>query len=382
MFPFSSDKTAKMSIFLEPKEVKQLKASYSDWLSKLKAEEFIHKIYGEELISEFEYQKIMAMPTGHEKNSNIFHNVLMKATYNDVCRIRDVLLKSRQATHIGLAKALPNRDPNFNYTKFEEDVVPSVGERHTKNHRISALKSSTSTQREEPEDVEMDEDYLDLEEEYNVECISYASKPGQNTTRSGREEIRRDVSRPAARADYSGYQPMLKCYGVKPNNNLRTGKGLCAIMRNFTSELRGYEADSQSIKNFFGTALGYDIIADDHEFVDLSAAEFCDKLRMLQGLLVNQYDRFVLFILSHGDEKGIKMCSPYDRKSEERNANGEPVRVSVDEIVDHFTHDKVGNYQDYKWKTGLVCNSDYWLVWLSKQIISCKLFKTGWCIKH
>ena len=127
--------------------------------------------------------------------------------------------------------------------------------------------------------------------------------------------------------------------------------GLCIIIANFIdgksskSNLDGYVDDINGIKEVFQNKKRFDFeVLDKCEddkgktipFRNLSKDQFEEVLGLIQKKLNKEgkkYGKFVMFVLSHGSEKGIMM---YPQDSEE-----EYQYITDEEIIDHFSHDYV-----------------------------------------
>ena len=138
-----------------------------------------------------------------------------------------------------------------------------------------------------------------------------------------------------------------------------TGRGLCIIITNFigvsknTAHLPGYVKDKRYLLGLFETMLGFDVIVETkaRQLENLSLTEFQEALKELQNEVkerfekagqTNKYDRFFMFVLSHGGVYGICTCkSGSFGREKEYNDDGNVVFISVEEIINAFTHDNV-----------------------------------------
>ena len=98
-------------------------------------------------------------------------------------------------------------------------------------------------------------------------------------------------------------------YGTQKMSKSGRGKGIVFIIANFTKELKGYNTDIICITEFFKERLGYDVFTDVGG-ISLVDIKKCDLLKVLPKMkelveLNQQYDRFYMFVLSHGHENGI-----------------------------------------------------------------------------
>ena len=137
------------------------------------------------------------------------------------------------------------------------------------------------------------------------------------------------------------------------------GRGLCIIIANFigdcagTAHLRGYIPDKKKLVELFGTKLDFDVIVEtkNRKLENLCLQEFQEALKELQNVVIERcskaceekrYDRFVMFVLGHGGENGFCTCHPrMFGKQKEHDEDGNLVFISVDEIINAFTHDNV-----------------------------------------
>ena len=110
--------------------------------------------------------------------------------------------------------------------------------------------------------------------------------------------------------------------------------------------LRGYTADQISIANFFENSLNYEVLAgqrDDIKLEDLAYNDFDQTLNDVKGILSSgSYDRFFLFILSHGDDKGILTNEPGSKKK-----IAEDKAYSVDKVIAKFNHINLPNMRGF-----------------------------------
>ena len=138
-----------------------------------------------------------------------------------------------------------------------------------------------------------------------------------------------------------------------------TGRGLCIIIANFigdcpeTAHLPGYIQDKHTLENLFGKQLDFDVIvqAKGRTLENLSLKEFREALKDIQHEVKERckqvcpgkkYDRFVMFVLGHGGEHGFCTCQPgVLGKQKEHDDAGNMVFISVEEIINAFTHDNV-----------------------------------------
>ena len=139
-------------------------------------------------------------------------------------------------------------------------------------------------------------------------------------------------------------------YGIKPSSSKAHGNGMCVVIANFTGakELPGYEHDSANICQFFREVLGWKHVyeesmpsfEDEHQPLrNLSKSQFTKALSVIQKKLNDgKFDRFFLFILSHGDQYGIMTMKKGEKETDE---NGLPVRMKIHDIAAMFTHEKV-----------------------------------------
>ena len=273
--------------------------------------------------------------------------------------MREALLKSADRTHIVLADMLPNRssfatpneDAAHGQPAFEqrgataaypagvplfdnsEDsttaashtrriaLVPSRSDARANNgsshHRNNAVSYSQATM----ETIQNSQNEMAA---VRLQALRLSGDMDNATADVRPREYRRELS--------------LDFYRQKSRNS----QGLCVIITNFTHALPGYDKDILGISNFFQNVLGYKVFGhfDDENISDyqnLSKAQFMETLANIQSYLNHRFsniDRLMVFVLSHGDKKGIKTCAGGGREE-----YGE--RITADEIVNMFTHDKV-----------------------------------------
>lgn len=74
---------------------------------------------------------------------------------------------------------------------------------------------------------------------------------------------------------------------------------------------------------------------------------FLERLQDIKTLLSNNedIDRFFLFVLSHGSEKGVTMCESDGVKLE--FLDGRPQSIDVDEITSFFDHSNIPSLKGY-----------------------------------
>ena len=131
-------------------------------------------------------------------------------------------------------------------------------------------------------------------------------------------------------------------------------RGLCVIISNFINgkniemELDGYQGDIDGIKKVFQDDKRFDFevmdkCEDDNgdtvEFQNLNKDQFKKVLGLIQkkinqkGKTEEKYDKYVMFILSHGNEDGIMMY--------QEEPTPKYQCMTDEEIIDHFSHDYV-----------------------------------------
>ena len=126
-------------------------------------------------------------------------------------------------------------------------------------------------------------------------------------------------------------------YGTKKKSKSGRGKGIVFIIANFTDDLQEYRTDIVCIREFFKEELGYDVFTE----IDGISLENVTKDKLLEALQKIQcrvesdgnYDRFYLFVLSHGDENGVLGS---DHQS-----------ISVEKIVRPFQHDQMKSMKGF-----------------------------------
>ena len=135
---------------------------------------------------------------------------------------------------------------------------------------------------------------------------------------------------------------------MRRGNDRCYGKGLCVIIRNFTADdvLRGYTADKAMISSFFEGTLNYEVLYGQNSIVELenlSHAELDRSLNKIHDILASgSYDRFFLFILSHGNAKGILTNEPGSKVNMEMGRE-----YTVDQVVAKFNHVNLPNMRGY-----------------------------------
>lgn len=146
----------------------------------------------------------------------------------------------------------------------------------------------------------------------------------------------------------------LSHYGTKPRNNKRLGKGVCVIIANFTGDLQGYNRDVEAIADFFENKLNYEVFGadpDDPNYRNLTKDGMLSTLKRMQEYLNSiaaaRVDRFFLFVMSHGDRYGVKTCAQGSDINEEGYNTGQHIRVTPEQIISLFTHDKITQMKDF-----------------------------------
>ena len=148
----------------------------------------------------------------------------------------------------------------------------------------------------------------------------------------------------------SGDKVIQRTFSVYDTNK----RGLCVIIANFIQgensemELDGYQNDIDGIKRVFQDEERFDFeVLDKCEDDNGDTVEFCnlnkDQFEKVLGLIqkkINQkgktkdkYDKFVMFVLSHGNEDGILMY--------QKDSTPKYQCITDEEIIDHFSHDYV-----------------------------------------
>ena len=125
------------------------------------------------------------------------------------------------------------------------------------------------------------------------------------------------------------------------------GEAMVLILANSTEELKGYEKDIHDITELFSYNLEYDVYggSDTSEnekqyYRNLSRKTMLSSLRRLQRVLCDtykRYDKLFVFVLGHGNENGVQTCE---------NGAASSGFVSINEIIEFFTHEKVQLLQD------------------------------------
>ena len=178
-------------------------------------------------------------------------------------------------------------------------------------------------------DDQRDDMSTSSEEDFSDE---YCIKPGVNQTRTG----------------------ALPHYGVKEGNDPKYGKGACFIIANFTDDLQGYQQDAANIEHFHKTTLQWDAVFRNqfrhHSMNNLTKKQLFKLLEEIQQYLNEEenLDRFFLYILSHGDSKGILTCQEGSGSVVEKTTfPKKKKRVKMTEIVKLFYHDKVPSLKGF-----------------------------------
>ena len=72
---------------------------------------------------------------------------------------------------------------------------------------------------------------------------------------------------------------------------------------------KGYIADRDKLRDFFGTTLQYDVFCDDEKYMNVTRNQLLETLRDVQKNISDRgqkskkpYDRFVLVVLTHGTQ--------------------------------------------------------------------------------
>ena len=315
----------KLTGFLEPAEKDKIQEMYEKWRNHLNPDTMVGELYTGKLMSQLEMQNIEAKPTKMAKNSYIFTDILQRATYEDVSKIRAILIKTgaRNAAHIGLAKMLPDRGESIS---FEPPVEEDSGEKY-------GLECTD----------QQEQDYFGHPDDVVVGAGKSLPRPfGKKEKRQSKEPL------PSSQPVLENIERIQSYYGFKQPHVLpSSGKGLCVVIRNFTQDLKGYEDDAISIRNFFEGCLNYTVLegvsCPGFNLVNVNLKQFEDALDgVVKELKKCIYDRFFLFILSHGDHKGIKMSLDGDGIKEELGT-----RFKVDDIIKKFTHFHLNEMKDY-----------------------------------
>ena len=216
----------------------------------------------------------------------LYNAALSKATYPEVEKIRKIMSESGVNAHSALAKELPLR------VSFVDDHNTTTGTQPRDASDISA---------QQPEGAEALEEQID---QYVEERIA--------------EQVSSVRIYPRLSAAHHG---------------------MCAVVTNFTTSLPGYVKDEKNIVSFFGE-LGYQV----RSMRNVTRAQLFEFLESVREELIAEepaFDRFVLFLLSHGDARGIHMCADAVGELTETCANGNIKRVTWQEVVAQFTHDKI-----------------------------------------
>lgn len=357
--------------FLTAQEKRVIQSNYETILDHLKVDEIILKLLQEGLITTRE-KSDLKFSTDYEKGQHIIDEVLFKATYENLCSIRNILIKSGHASHKVIAKILPTRGEKIDYnlsSKNSESVPDRLGSSFNDSRRGS--------------DPGLVRPTLPVEEEQNNRWSHCESQPSQQLSSTNTDTIDQETFLEAAgpkgvlktlkssfrrkksfssTPNISSEIPSLRSYGVKPNNNEVIGKTLCVIIANFTDDLDGYEKDKASLVYLHKNILKHEFVYEGSipGYVDslnnLTREELIKALGKIAELMnpLSGIDRFFLYILSHGDEDGIMTCAKGSAKQVEgvdpktqrplkdpKTGKQIIIRTQLQEIVDMFTHDNV-----------------------------------------
>ena len=128
----------------------------------------------------------------------------------------------------------------------------------------------------------------------------------------------------------------------KTRDGSKIGKGFCLIMANFTNKYKGYERDITMTENFFRGKLEYTVktyvnkrVEEMNDILDKTVEE----LNGSHGL----YDRFVMFVLSEGDDDALYGCNPRGENVDfklDDNGQHTVLKLKMEDIVKKFTHEQ------------------------------------------
>ena len=279
-------------------------------MNEIKLDPLLIKMYNCGLVSNYDRQHIDAERIPLKRAQHIFHEVLMRSPYEDLSKIRRLLIETGEPANIELAKRFPRRGENIDFTPppFSTPANEAVAQQ------------CTDTKSGDPE--------FELGIAMEPMDVEFSSSAGPFSKKNKKPDLER----------------IRTYYQVRPGNqDSATGKGLCVVIRNYSRDLVGYSNDAILIRTFFTNYLRYEVMegsCNDYHLVNLNYVQFEFSLnQIVKKLESGDYDRFFLFVLSHGDDKGIKM-----------NANGvgdykdeEEQKYPVDRIVSKFDHFNLPN---------------------------------------
>ena len=300
-----------MEVFLTKKE-KQLitRRCYEEWLTNADVLTLLPVLMEKNFVHESDVQRIRnPIFTRYEKNDYFFSNILLRLT-------RD---QWKEFIHILEGGDKQNKAFAYEFANILEVSLTKTAE----------PTKSTPLERYSQHDI--------WDEEVTTAAISLNGSKNLSGDRYERKEMSgRGSGVTHASINLEGSQNhSVDSYGTKELS--RNGRGIVFIIANFTDELEGYKTDIISIRGFFRRMLGYDVLTKvgDFSLMDITKDELHRGLRKIQSYVDSDgnYDRFYLFVLSHGDEDGILGS---DLKS-----------IPVEQIVRSFQHDQMISMKHY-----------------------------------
>ena len=143
---------------------------------------------------------------------------------------------------------------------------------------------------------------------------------------------------------------------ASPDQYDLSGKGVCIILANFIGEktgcMEGYTRDVENLEEFFSKQ-DFTILKQCNQtgsqfrkYLESVTEKWMNGWKSKTNEEKNNYTkeniaRLFVFVLSHGDKNGIKMCvSVANNMYQETDTKDMHVTISADEIMNHFTHDK------------------------------------------
>ena len=94
------------ALFLTAEERSQVQRMYQDWLNYLNPDAIVGDLFVQRLLSDREREEYNVKETTYDKAEFLYTHCMMKATYSDLQKVRDILL---QNDHRELGSKLPTR---------------------------------------------------------------------------------------------------------------------------------------------------------------------------------------------------------------------------------------------------------------------------------
>ena len=272
-----------MDNFLTTKEKKEIKTRcYEEWLSSADALTLLPLLSGKGFLNDRQEQEIkLPTRTQYEQNDYFFCNILLRLTRDKYIQLIHILK--------------------------DDDKHKAFAHEFAKILEVSLTKRTGPTSSDPPEEIV----------EHTMETDGEVTSAGFNFKNPKR--------------------PSVDSYGTKKMSRSGRGNGIVFIIANFTDELQGYKTDIICITEFFKEKLGYDVFTEigGIRLENVTKDKLLEALPKMQGLvdLNGNYDRFYMFVLSHGDENGVLGC---DWQS-----------IPVKDIVRPFQHDQMKSMKDF-----------------------------------